>query len=218
MRTDGEGRRARRREDGFTLVEMLVAMGIFSVVLAIFGAGVVSMTNATARVQATSDTTNEARRVFSQLDKQVRYASALNLPDRVGDKWYVEFLTDATGASSAGMKNPSICHQWRLDAGTDKLELRTWDAGTSTVSSWRSVASYVMNDPTTEPPFSVTLSGVDKTRQQLDVALHLQRGKAPEMRLTSQFVARNTDTNTITNLDVNSDGQTERICMEAGRP
>ena len=69
-----------RDESGMTLVELLVAMGIFSLVLAVFGAGVVSMTKSTARVSATSDVTNEARRAFSLLDKQVRYATAINSP------------------------------------------------------------------------------------------------------------------------------------------
>ena len=72
--------RERRDDSGMSLVELIVAMGIFSIVIAIFMAGIVTMTRNTVRVQVTSDASESVRRVFQRLDKQVRYADAINLP------------------------------------------------------------------------------------------------------------------------------------------
>lgn len=210
-------RRRRTAEDeGFTLVEMIVAMGIFSIVLAVFGAGIVSMTHTTARVQATGETTNEARQAFNLLDKQVRYASALNAPARVGDTWYVEFLTDATGVTGA-VENPSQCHQWRLRSSTDTLELRSWDIG-GAPTAWRAVAHYVVNDPVADVPFVFSPAGTNSTRQGLAVSLSLQRGEAPVGELTSNFVARNSSTSAVTNLDSDGNGVNDRVCTGQGQP
>jgi prepilin-type N-terminal cleavage/methylation domain-containing protein len=49
----GRGRRARSRsqggDDGFTLVELIVSMGIFSILLVVFTAGITSMSRTTTR-------------------------------------------------------------------------------------------------------------------------------------------------------------------------
>lgn len=211
-------RQLRPRDDsGMTLVELLVAMGIFSVVLAVFGAGVVSMTRSTARVSATSNVTNEARRAFSLLDKQVRYATAINSPTVVGNKGYVEFLTDATGTTSAGSEKPSLCTQWRLDGDADVLQYRTWDVG-GTAKPWTTVARYVVTDPASATAFSTGWTGVDVRTQRLDVKLSLARGKAPAVVLDSSFVARNSSPASATN-DNNNDGLSDQfVCTEMGRP
>ena len=194
----------------------MVATGIFSIVLAVFGAGIVSMAHSTARVQATSDTTNEARRAFNLFDKQIRYTSAVNPAAKVGDTWYVELLTDATG-STGDVQNPSQCHQWRLKSSTDKLELRSWDM-IGLPTDWRTVAHFVVNDPVADMPFVFHPSESDRAKQRLDVSLSLRRGEAPMGRLKSTFVARNTANNTVTNFDADNSGANDRVCIGMGQP
>ena len=63
-------------DSGFTLVEMIVAMGIFAVLLAIFATAVQSFSATTVRTLRTSDQSTQARIVFNLFDKQVRAASA----------------------------------------------------------------------------------------------------------------------------------------------
>src|SRR5947207_136578 len=98
-------------DSGATLMELIVSLGIFTVVLGVVAAVVLQMTSALSKAQATTDTSNEVRRVFDLMDHQVRYADAINSPTQVGSNWYVEFRTSADGD---GDGYPT-CTQWFID-------------------------------------------------------------------------------------------------------
>src|SRR5690349_12465825 len=106
----------KRDDSGFTLVEMIVAMGIFAMLLAIFATAVQSFSKSTVRALRTSDQTTQARVVFDLFDKQVRAASAISIPALSGVDWYVEYL-DETGAAST-------CTQWVVRTNTDIIAMR----------------------------------------------------------------------------------------------
>ena len=195
-----------REDAGFTLIELIVAMFLFSLLLGIFMSGIVLMTRDTVRVQNISNTEDQARRAFDRFDRQLRYASAVYPPGRVGDDWYFEYQTTATGSSTAQ------CTQWRVQHSTQQLQVRTWDDATgASPSGWVSVASHVSNDPTSEVPFTFTPADNTYMHQQVGLLLEVSIGTTTPVRLQVSFVARNTSTATVTN----NGGP---VCQQVGRP
>jgi prepilin-type N-terminal cleavage/methylation domain-containing protein len=191
---------------GFTLVELIVAMFLFSLLLGIFMSGIVLMTRDTVRVQNISNTEDEARRAFDRFDRQLRYASAVNPPGRVGNDWYFEYQTTATGSVTGQ------CTQWRVQQSTQQLQVRTWDDATAaTASGWAPVASHVSNDPTSEVPFTFTPADTTYMHQRVGLLLEVSMGATTPVRVQASFVARNTSTSTVTNTG-------GLVCQQVGRP
>jgi hypothetical protein len=199
------------QDGGFSLVEQVVALGVLTVLFVIFMAAVVQMTGLTVRVQKSGAALDEVSRGVSRFDRQLRSADAVDRPGKVGTDWYLEFRTGANGSSA------SACTQWRLHSATAQLQFRTWaDVSSPTVSSWQTVASGVVNDPTTEPPFVFSAATTSQSQQRVD--LYLVAGSAP-LRMITTLAARNTSTITVTNPDTDGDGVTDSpVCQQAGRP
>ncbi len=212
-------RRKRHESDaGFSLVELIVAMGIFSVLLAVFGAAVVTMTKDTVAVQDDVNATAELQRAMNAFDRQLRYSSGVNRPVLVGGQtWYLEYLIDAT---APGVQ--PTCTQWRVSGTTDLLETRTWVNDTSgatvTPTAWTTVASRITNDPATQPPFVLLPADATYTKQRLTVWLLSGRG-SQDTQLKSTFVARNTSISTSSNADNDGNGVSDnQVCTQVGRP
>jgi prepilin-type N-terminal cleavage/methylation domain-containing protein len=187
--------RGRTDDSGFTLVELLVAMGIFSVLLAVFAASMTSFSRSTVRTFRTSDQSSQSRTVFDLFDKQVRSASAITQPGlgTSGLNWYVEYLNDAVV--------PSKCTQWVLRTDTHTVAVRSWTSGATASSAatvWRPLATDVVNT-TAQVPFGFLASTTNVPRQRLTVSLRFRQGSGPLTLSTSTFVARNTSTSTGTN-------------------
>ncbi len=201
--------RDRRADDqGFSLIEVLVSMGIFSIVLSIMVAGVMQWTQATAKNIKVSDQTTTARNTFNRLDKTVPAASAINYPTQVGGtRWYVELQVKAT--------NPATCTQWKLDGASNVLSTRTWDTLTTKVAppTWTVIARDVVNDEIagSPAPFVLQNPNANSGKQMLRIALHLRAGTDPVSLTNGTFVARNTSTMTET-LPVASGGQGSTVC------
>ncbi|HET9657929.1 MAG TPA: prepilin-type N-terminal cleavage/methylation domain-containing protein [Kineosporiaceae bacterium] len=208
------GRRGRGREDGgYTLVELLVAMSLFAVLIAIYMAGIVQMTRSTNRVRNVTSSTDEGRRAFDRFDRQIRYASAVNRPVEVGSDWYLEFQTTATGSGTG------LCTQWRLLASTDQLQLRTWsDVSSPTATTWTTVASNVVNDPASQQPFTFHPADSTYNRQRVDLLLVVGNSQPGGAQVQAAFVARNTSTATVTNsATTNPLVSDTQVCQQVGR-
>jgi prepilin-type N-terminal cleavage/methylation domain-containing protein len=188
--------RTRPRDDsGFTLVELLVAMGIFGVLLAVFATSITSFSRSTVRTYRSSDQATQSRIVFNQFDKQVRAASAITQPavGTSGLNWYVEYRDETVV--------PGTCTQWVLRTDTDTLAVRDWTVGATSAtaaSAWRTLATNVVNT-TAQDPFGLVISTSTVPRQRLTVSLRFQSGTGPLTLTSSTFVARNTSTLTETN-------------------
>lgn len=178
---------------GMTLVELLVAMSIFTVVVAVFLSGVVGLTRSTVRNSNEADVAADLRRVFAQVDRTVRYADAVNYPGTAASgAWYVEVR------SSTQRGKPPVCTQWRWTPATTtgRLEVRSWTASAApTAASWRVLATTVVG-PTSTAPFTMTPAGIgsSRVRQSLRVDLVAAKGTGStraEARTTTEFVARN---------------------------
>ncbi|MBO1750453.1 prepilin-type N-terminal cleavage/methylation domain-containing protein [Actinotalea sp. BY-33] len=200
-------RRLRARDEGMTLIELLVSMGIFTVVLAVFFGGLITMTRSTSRAQDITAAGDSVRRAFQTMDRQIRYASAVNLPGvGASGAHYVEFRTEAQPNGLA-----PLCTQWRVDPTNRVLQQRTWrETPSATRSSWSTVATEIRNDLTTHPPFTLYPVGGGRSRQQLAVSLDAGLGEGgddaqPGADISTVFVARNsgaasTETSVCTNL------------------
>lgn len=203
------------REDnsdaGMTLVELLVAMGIFVTVIAVFMGGIVMMTKTTARSAAVSDATSIARNVLNRFDKQVRYSTSINRPGVGSDgSVYVEYLIPSQTDGGT-----PVCVQWRFNPALHKIDMRSWTNTTSTTpvpSDWVNLATNVRN-AATDPPFVFTPASTTQLHQQLVVSLDIGTGTAPGAKVASTYVARNSSTNSVSN-----DG-TKSVCQNGvGRP
>lgn len=204
----GHMRRWRLRGDaGFTLSELLVAMGIFTVVIAVSTAALRVMTDSTVRVTQANDARTEGDRLYNLLDKQAPYASAINPAGTAGGSWWIEFVTVAQGRAET-------CHQYRLDTATRLLRTRSWRPGNAaSVTPWSTVLTDARARTGTgaPPPFRMIPAGTDLIRQRLVIALDIAPIGTPVVPIDSTFVARNTASDTVTN------SGTTRTCPEVAR-
>ncbi len=211
---------ARQSDSGMSLVELIVAMGIFTVVVSIFMAGVVVMTKSTARAQSVSDSGDMVRKVFQKLDREVRYSKAVNRPGAgtTAGTWYVEYLVTPQPGAAPG------CVQWRYTASTRLLEYRWWtDVAPRTPSAWVMVAKNVRNDLSVPAsrPFQFTAADGVHEKQQLRAVLDVGPGPAgvgakKGAQLDSLFIARNTSTTSQSNADLDGNGQSDYPVCQTG--
>lgn len=206
-------RRRARRDDGYTLVEMLVSMGIFTTVVAILMGSVTILYHSVTKAGNVSQATTLSRSAINRLDRELRYATAINRPARSGQDWYLEF-------AALGTSGTEVCRQWRLLGTTDVLQERTWAASAGTAPAWATVATNVVNDPTALPPFVFAPASTTQVAQQVTVQLRVSRGAVDTgaVYTTTVLVARNTSVNTVTNADTDADGVSDtQVCTTFGR-
>jgi len=201
---------------GITLIEVLTAMVIFSVVVAISFSGMVIMTRNTVRSQQTTASADDLRLVFQRLDRQVRYAESINYPG-VGPSGarYVEFRTGAT-VSKTGV---AVCSQWRYVPSTKVLQRRQWNDGAgATPGAWQTVIKNVADDATataTTYPFAVSKADGTHPHQVLTLRVVASRSTVPAPAADTQtaLVARNSTERSLSNADNNGDGASDTpIC------
>lgn len=185
-------------EDGMTLVELIVAMGILTILLTVSMSAVMALTKSTVRAQAVSDATDQLRVTFQRLDKEIRYASAINSPGFSGQDYYLEYLVEAGAGDGVEM-----CVQWRVHAATNELQRRTLKAGASSASEWQTTVTGLRNDLTVQSqlPFKVQRAGTEGekvyTKQMLKVNLNTGLGEEADSRggqLQADLVALNSST------------------------
>jgi len=202
-------RRARREEDGFTLVELLVSMTIFSVLMAIILSLMTTMMYQAKDNLGRQRAVEQGRLGLSQIDRQIRSGNLILDPSLEGPaeadvpkNYSLRIFTQEGGVD--------MCVQWRVkfyDASKfGQLEYREWrPADTTSVTPWSRVASNVVaptaafsaGDPKSWPPFWVDTNlptGTDA--QNIRVTLRMsdpdaKTGSKPQT-LTSVITGRNT--------------------------
>lgn len=208
--------RGDERDSGITTVELIVAMGIFVTVIAIFMSGVVMMTNNAVRSTVTVNAGDSARLVIQRFDKQVRYADAINLPGAgTLGRQYIEFRTPATVAKSG----VTTCTQWRWDPTTKLMEMRSWADGAAVLPPFVSVAKGIVADPSvTKYPFAMDLATPVHPRQEVTLSLLVTGAEGAKVSASSSFVARNSSVESISNVDSPpADGVSDNpVCWKTG--
>lgn len=131
---------------GLTLIEVVVALSIMSVLMAMVTAGIVRVFHAAAATESVSTAQSQLNTAFLRLDKEIRYAAAISVPGTVGADAYVEYVITNSGTS--------FCTELRLRAADRRLLRRGWvQGGTPLVPGpWVALASGV----TAATPFTRT--------------------------------------------------------------
>jgi type II secretory pathway pseudopilin PulG len=202
----GRGFPAPRRDDdaGTTLIEILVAMIVLSMLLAVFVRAVGLMTSTTTRVTTTAEVVTEGRAASDLLGRQLATASATNTPVLTGGKWYLEFSTDQVKAGTDRQ-----CTQWRYTPSTRTLEYRTWSVVTLVATGWWRVSDAVVNT-TAQPPFSVYPSDSTFMLPRVAVDLRLATTVGSVVQTQGQYTLRNS-------LDA-PPPTASTVCTQLGRP
>jgi prepilin-type N-terminal cleavage/methylation domain-containing protein len=189
---------SRRRvdgDDGMTLMELMVGMGIMTIFMAIFTTAVVAMFSSTSKTQAVKNSSTELNTVFDRLDRQVRYASAIDQPIQTtisptNVEWSVAFRTDDPTSTTSATCNELKIRQ--VAGGTSQqLVARNWTRTTNTdgttsasnVSAWSQLAGGItLTDltGTTVTPFALPAptDGITAQRLSLKLAAVDGNGKA----------------------------------------
>ncbi|HTR71274.1 MAG TPA: prepilin-type N-terminal cleavage/methylation domain-containing protein [Mycobacteriales bacterium] len=179
---------------GVTLVEMVVATLIFTIILAIISTAVVSMLGTTQRDNSQANDMDAARKVISLLDHQLRYANAISTPGNssyssgcvTGSPCYVEWR-------NGNVNQQQTCTQWRFTPSTGTLAWRTWQpplsgVGSVTATGWATAAIGLSQVNSSTPLFSIVVPTVDQPvngHYQLALAFNATSG-APAATSTSE--------------------------------
>jgi len=157
-------RERERRDEGFTLVELIVSMSIFAGLLTIVFAILISVSYQTSDNLARSRQVEQLRIGLMQIDRQVRSGNVISDPSLetlaasgVEPGYSLRVYTQADGVFQ--------CAQWRVifDEGVEqgRLEYRSWDPAwqsTGLVEDWSVVAHGLVDQTSLEAgaelPFS----------------------------------------------------------------
>lgn len=201
-------------DDGFSLMETIVAASIFAIFMSTVMAAVISMLTSTEKSQSLTDGSTQIENAFQKLDHQIRYADAINGPNTVpiAGSIYVEWHSQATSTA------PPMCTQLRYNSNTHVLQERTWSPTATPVAAtaWIQLAKNIVNnlDPT-KPPVQAPFSYTGLVKDQL---AHQQLG----LLLVTQPNGSGTSTSTISSTTasftaVNSNTQSGLVCQEVAR-
>jgi prepilin-type N-terminal cleavage/methylation domain-containing protein len=207
-------RRPQQADGGFTLVEFIVAMGLFAALIAIFMVGITNMTRYTIQGENSEENADEARRIYAELNRQVREADAINAVSTNAGRWYLEFSTTSVAAGS----NP-LCTQWRFDPTNGRIALRTFpNLSTPTATAWMQFSDGMVANSGGVAPVVMLPADSTHTRQRLQVTLTLQRGGTRASQLNTVFVARNSSINSTTNTLTSGGLSQTTVCRQLGQP
>lgn len=125
-------------QDGFTLIEMLVAMGIFSMLMIMVMATVLSINRATTTTEQYTNMNEQARIAFERLTRELRQASnieAVTLPSTPGGDTAITFDVDfnGNGVIDTTAADPEVL-TYRYDSAKQSLTLTANDASGTAVT------------------------------------------------------------------------------------
>lgn len=149
IRQDLVRARSRRdgREDGFSLIETIVAISIFAVFSGLVMSAIIAMLNSTAKTQSVDDGAAATENLFQSLDHEVRYADEISPnPGVVGGNWWVEWHNPSTPSTVAK------CTQLEYVVASGILQERTWTppavvgGAPVNLTGWKLLASNLVNN------------------------------------------------------------------------
>lgn len=170
------GRRPRRGpagdDAGLTLIEVMVAMGLMSVVMVVATAAIAEIYHSVNESDHIAEAQAQVTTAFARLDEEVRYARSISTPAMVDGDNYVEYLLS--------VNNVDTCVELRLHTSTNELQRRQWTKNVNppAPTTWTTLADVV----TAGTPFTtisadkVGLTGFRYQRLRLTVSAVLGGG------------------------------------------
>jgi prepilin-type N-terminal cleavage/methylation domain-containing protein len=177
---------ARRRDLGYSAIELVIAMSVFSVLMSAFMSAVMLMTRTTTITGQVAQGATQLRQVLDGLGRAVASASAVNTPSLVGHDLYIEFRTDAVVSGSA-----AVCSQWRYRPSAQVIEERTWSTLDAAPTGWHPLAADVVNDVLTQPPFTVQAADSVHTLPRVTFDIRIHPTGSPVTSNSGIYTARN---------------------------
>lgn len=203
MRENARLERREPRDEGWTLVELLVSMSIFIVLLAIVFTLLLTMSQQTADNMARAQQMTQIRLGLAQIDRQVRSGNVISDPS-------VETLANSGVPSNYSLRiytqtdGTNRCAQWRVifptGQPTGRLEFRSWQPdwlSSGVVNRWSVVANGLV-PPTTvaDVPFQRVAAAAGSKAQSVQVTLWVKatglKASAAPAAIKSVLTGRNT--------------------------
>lgn len=199
-------RMAEKREDaGFTLVELLVAMTLMTVVMVLTTTVLLTVQRQTRDNQARADAVAQVQLALARIDRQVRSGNVLYSP--AGETLPGASPAEQCQAQGANggtcmrvytqSNGDQRCVQWQV-TGDGFLRMRSWSTTWQTdskVSGWETVARNLTNLQAGVTPFSLQpgVAGSYSPRV-VDVALraNVPGSEGKDVDLTTSLTGRNT--------------------------
>ncbi|MEV8505166.1 hypothetical protein AB0368_10105 [Actinoplanes sp. NPDC051475] len=211
-----------RDEDGSSLAELLVTMGIMSVVMMLVTGAILEVYRSVQVTDTLTAAQAQLSVAFQRFDRQLRYATWINKPGvpSGSQTWYVEFASQERDPSTG--LDVDKCRQLRLElkptgagAATDKglLQLIEWTPGSNPTVGARgaTIASnidtadlaYVEGEAgksapfelqrAGDKPFPAAVAGSDFSSEYQRLRIHLKtRAAAGTAEIDTTFTAVNT--------------------------
>lgn len=191
--------RVATRDQGTTLIELLVTMMMFAIILIVAYSVLFMVQQQTSTNLRLNDAVGQAKLGLAQIDRQVRSGNVLYSPAGETTLGCVGATVSPSPTPNAGncmrvytqANGEDKCVQWEVLGGV--LRSRSWATDGSSVTSWRTVARFIVNNPTTNPPFVLEGPATNYGSRLVDVHLKLQptSGDKPVL-VQSSLSGRNT--------------------------
>jgi prepilin-type N-terminal cleavage/methylation domain-containing protein len=185
-----------RSEDGMTLVELMVAMAILSIVSLVFTTTLSSVQRAVVEEDVRIRLNDQVRLAVQSIDRLVRSGNILY--DPVDESGNDPFDATATGymfriytQAEQSADQDARCALWLVD-DEERLLYRTWPVlAPEDASNWTVVAEGVVNRTLDEPAFTLDAAG-----RTIAVAFHVNPDLADRPQATQVVEASLTGRNT----------------------
>lgn len=202
----------KQRDGGYSLVEMLVVLGIISVVGAVATTGILQVYRTNVAAESDSAVQNQLSVALLRLDKSIRYAYSIGTVHNEGaaDTPYVEIMvvekerpTDTTYAKR--------CLQLRLtgpDPRSLQLQSRSWTLPSGAPGAWQPLASNLVGGAV---PFARTQPTQAVNHQLLTIRLSAGSGTTTKTSAVT-YTALNTYAGTALDANGNPLAATAEPC------
>jgi type II secretory pathway pseudopilin PulG len=185
-----------RDEDGLSLVELVVAMGILSIVMLVLTTTLTSIQRAVVEEDVRGRLNDQARLALQSIDRLVRSGNILYDPiDETGNDPYdgtaAGYLFRIYTQAEQSENEDPRCALWLVN-DQQQLMYRTWpvlDPGAA--SQWQVVADGIVNRDLGEPAFSLDPAG-----RTIAVEFHVNPDLADRPQATQVVEASLTGRNT----------------------
>jgi len=188
-------------DEGFTLVEMLVAMFVMGIVLLVFTNVLASVQRGVVAQDTLSRTLDQARLAVQQLDREIRSGNVLYDPALENDGlascsgcvpgYTLRVYTQANADTRGGYQ----CALWQID-DQQQLLTRRWPPGEpEDATEWRVVATGIVSRALDEETFALDTDPLKGQRTlNISFAVNEDLGGRPgqTVRIASALTGRNT--------------------------